>query len=86
MEKDVRTPYGFKEKLTNVEYVKRWLDEIYQDRLFYTLNLPLLELTRRFNESYRLHAEKGSEQTLRELLILTERLEERLFEAESLQR
>ncbi len=84
MEQDVQFQDTVKKQMRNVEFVKVQIDEIYKNGQFYSLSLHTLELTRRFNEKYQKFSEEPQEENFRELLILTERLEEKLYTSELL--
>lgn len=84
MEQDVQSQDIIKKQLQNIEFVKKYIDDIYENKQFFSLSLHTLELTRRFNQKYLEYAEEPQESSFQELLLLTERLEEKLFKAEFL--
>lgn len=81
MDQDVQSQENLREQLINVEAMKSCIDDMYKNKMFYSLSLHTLELTRRFNKKYQLYSEVKEEGILQELLALTRILEEKLFSA-----
>lgn len=82
MIQDIQQISEFSEKWRDINYVKKLVDEIYHNQIISSLGLHTLELTRRFNNSYRLFKEKRNLQAFRELCIMAGNLEQKLQKEE----
>lgn len=80
MDQQVQTTAKNLEQWTIIENVKIWIDDIYQNKLYYSFSLHSLELTRRFMQYYTTCRKEREMDplTFDQLYLLAENLEKRL--------
>lgn len=72
------------EKKNQIEYVKKWVVDLYNSRVFYSFSLYTLELSRRFNAAYVRYRKTPSPEAFENLQELADKLEKRLVQEDKL--
>lgn len=78
MVQENKTEKKINEKLQDIEYLKKLVDDIYGNSVFNSFHLYTLELTRRFNDSYRQYKKRKTPENLHNLWVITSNLDKKI--------